>query len=178
MKIISTALLITLLLLDSNPENSVLISKVNYEDGQYLFEDRPLTGKIIDYYENEVLKFRYAVLEGALHGSATEYYPDGAVKSERNYTFNKLYGEFTEYFPNGEIKAQFEVGRNSYQKGEAATNIKIAKGKRRKLKDQGSATLIFTNNEGKALSSSEYLSLIEQKSFQLINEKGRVIFEN
>lgn len=178
MKIISTALLITLLLFNSNPENSVLISKVNYKDGQYLFENRPLTGKIIDYYENEVLKFRYAVLEGALHGPATEYYPDGAIKSERNYTFNKLYGEFIEYYPNGEIKAQFEVGRNSYQKGEAATNIKIAKGKRRKLRDQGSATLIFTDKKGKALSSSEYLSLIEQKSFQLVNKKGQIIFKN
>lgn len=178
MKIVSTALLIFLLLFESNTENSVLISKVNYEDGQYLFEDRPLTGKIIDYYENEVLKFRYAVLEGALHGPATEYYPNGSIKSKRNYTFNKLYGQFTEYFPNGEIKAQFEVGRNSYKKGEAAKNIKIAKGKRRKLKDQDSATLVFTDKEDKALSSSEYLSLMEQKSFQLIDKKGQVIFKN
>ena len=61
-----------------------------------------MNGDIIDYHENEILKFRYAALDGRLHGEAITYHPNGKIKSIRNYTFNKLFGEFVE-FDEGEM---------------------------------------------------------------------------
>lgn len=162
----------------NSDSDKVLISEVEFTNGLYKFDDRLITGEIIDYYENETLKFRYRVLEGRLHGLATEFFPNGSVKSERNYTFSKLFGSFKEYYQNGDIKVQFEVGLNAYGSGEKVTKVEVASGSKHKLKSREDAIIYFIDAEHKTLETSENISILSQSHYQLLNEKGKVIFEN
>lgn len=157
--------------------DKILISEVHFLDGIYKHHDKLVTGEIIDYYENDILKFTYAALEGRLHGNAIEYYENGTTRSERNYTYNKLFGQFTEYFENGDIKLQFNVGLNAYGKGELLTDVKIAKANH-KLKEYDEATLIFLDTKGNETSTSEEISILSQTHFKIVDNKGKVLFQH
>ena len=56
---------------------------------------RNVTGNIVDYYENEQLKFRYSLIDGRLHGDASEFFNNGTVKVKKNYIFGKLFGQYS-----------------------------------------------------------------------------------
>lgn len=155
----------------------LLISQVEFVDGQYKFENRPVNGEIIDYYENDVLKFRYRVLEGRLHGLATEFYSDGNVKSKRNYTFNKLFGSFVEYFHNGDIKVKFKVGHNAYGSGEYVTELKVASKGSHKLKSKNDGIIHFIA-EDEDLQTSEFISILNQSDYKILSKEGKMIFKN
>lgn len=155
----------------------ILISEVQFLNGIYNHKDKPITGEIIDYYENDILKFTYAALEGRLHGEATEFYTDGQVKNARNYTYNKLFGNFTEYFENGDIKVQFTVGLNAYGKGELLSDVKIAKEGSRKLKEYEEAVLIFMQGTEETDGTSEEISILSQSQFKIVDDKGKVLFQ-
>ena len=155
----------------------LLISQVEFVDGQYKFENRPVNGEIIDYYENDVLKFRYRVLEGRLHGLATEFYSDGKVKSERNYTFNKLFGSFVEYFRDGDVKVQFKVGHNAYGSGEQVTDLQVASKAKHKLKSKEDGIIHFIDQD-KNLQTSEFISILSQSNYRILNKEGEMIFKN
>ncbi len=157
--------------------DKILISEVSFLEGMYKHNDRPITGEIIDYYENDVLKFTYAALDGRLHGEAKEFYTDGSIRSVRNYTLNKLYGDYIEYFENGDVKVQFKVGLNAYGQGEKLNEIEIAKGKKNKLKGYEQGVLIFFNQEKGNLKTSEEISILEQSNFRILDEKNQVLFE-
>ena len=156
----------------------VLISEVHFLNGVYKHNDKPITGEIIDYYENDILKFTYTALEGRLHGNAIEYFESGKVRSERNYTFNKLFGKYTEYFDNGDTRLEFVVGLNAYGKGELVSDIKIAKAPGKKPKEFESATLIFIENGKENPNTSEELSILKQSNFKIIDDKGKVLFQH
>ncbi|OEK01451.1 hypothetical protein BFP97_07925 [Roseivirga sp. 4D4] len=162
----------------NSSSDKVLISEVEFANGLYKFDDRLITGEIIDYYENETLKFRYRVLEGRLHGLATEFFSNGSVKSERNYTFSKLFGSFKEYYENGDIKVQFQVGLNAYGSGEKVTNLEVASGSKHKLKSKEDAVIYFIDSQDKTLETSENISILSQSKYKLMNKKGKTIFEN
>ncbi|OEK05035.1 toxin-antitoxin system YwqK family antitoxin [Roseivirga misakiensis] len=182
MQILLTKTLLFSLLLYPNLETSksdkVLISDVAFENGLYMIDDRLINGEIIDYYENEKLKFRYRVLEGRLHGLATEFYSDGSIRSEKKYTFNKLFGTFKEYFENGDVKAEFNVGQNAYGSGEKVTDLKIAVGKRRKLKTKEDGVILFMNEEDEIDNTSEMISILNQSTYKIVDRDGKLIFKN
>lgn len=175
---LSLLCLIFLFISADKAAEKILISQVNYLNGIYKYNDRPVTGEIIDYYENEILKFTYRALEGRLHGNATEYFPNGQIKSVRNYTYNKLFGEFTEYFENGDTKLQFIVGLNAYDQGELLSDIQIAKEGNRKLKDFGEGILIFADENNDSNGTSEEISILSQSHFKIVNEKGKILFQH
>ncbi len=162
----------------NSSSDKVLISEVEFANGLYKFDDRLITGEIIDYYENETLKFRYRVLEGRLHGLATEFFPNGSIKSERNYTFSKLFGSFKEYYENGDVKIQFQVGLNAYGSGEKVTKVEVASGSKHKLKPKEDAVIYFIDTQDKTLETSENISILSQSRYRLLNKKGKKIFEN
>lgn len=162
---------------ETSKADKVLISEVEFVDGLYKFDDRLVNGEIVDFYENETLKFRYGVLDGRLHGLATEYYSNGDVKSERHYNFNKLFGHFTEYFQNGDVKVQFKVGLNAYSSGEKVEQLKVASGKKRKLKTKSDGVIYFIDNE-ESLKTSEFISILKQSSYQIKTKEGKLIFQN
>ncbi|MBO3700461.1 toxin-antitoxin system YwqK family antitoxin [Roseivirga sp. E12] len=180
MRILLTQLVVLLVLFSSANTSSdkVLISEVEFANGLYKFDDRLITGEIIDYYENETLKFRYRVLEGRLHGLATEFFSDGSVKSERNYTFSKLFGSLKEYYPNGDVKLQFQVGLNAYGSGEKVTKLEIASGSKHKLKSKDDCVIHFIGADNKPLDTSENISILSQSKYKLLDKKGKVVFEN
>lgn len=180
MRILLTQLSLLCVLFVPGAENSdkILITDVNFVDGLYKFDDRLITGEIIDYYENETLKFRYRVLEGRLHGVATEFYSDGSTKSERNYTFSKLFGNFKEFFENGDIRVKFKVGLNAYGSGEKVTELEIASGSKHKLKTKADCIIKFVGTDNKILETSENISILSQSNYQLVDKKGKVIFTN
>lgn len=167
-----------LLVPTKDSSDKILISEVEFANGLYKFDDRLITGEIIDYYENETLKFRYRVLEGRLHGLATEFFSDGSVKSERNYTFSKLFGSFKEYFPNGDVKIQFQVGLNAYGAGEKVTKVEVASGSKHKLKAKKDCIIHFVGSNDKPLETSENISILSQSNYKLVDGKGKVIFTN
>ncbi|KYG73458.1 MULTISPECIES: toxin-antitoxin system YwqK family antitoxin [Roseivirga] len=156
----------------------VHISEVSFLNGIYSHSDRPITGEIIDYYENEKLKFTYGALEGRLHGKAVEFYDNGDIRSERHYTYNKLFGEFTEYFKDGDVKLQFKVGLNAYGKGELLTEVKIAKPNNHKLKSYDEATLIFLGEKNESLCTSEEISILNQSKFKIVDKDGKLLFQH
>lgn len=164
--------------IEASKSDKVLISDVQFVDGLYTVDDKLINGEIIDYYENETLKFRYRVLEGRLHGIATEFYNDGAVKSEKKYTFNKLFGPFKEYFENGDLKVQFEVGLNAYGAGEKVKQVKVASGNKRKLKSKSDGVIYFTKGDKNLETTSETLSILNQSSYKILDTKGKLIFKN
>lgn len=163
---------------ESSKSDKVLISDVEFVNGLYTIEDRLINGEIIDYYENETLKFRYRVLEGRLHGVATEFYNNGSVKSEKKYTFNKLFGPFKEFFENGDLKVQFEVGLNSYGAGEKVAQVKVAMGNRRKLKSKSNGTIYFVEGNKDLNTTSETLSILSQSAYKILDSSGKLIFKN
>lgn len=182
MSILLTRLIVLVTLLYSNPEASksdkVLISDVEFVNGLYTIDDRLINGEIIDYYENETLKFRYRVLEGRLHGVATEFYNNGSVKSEKKYTFNKLFGPFKEYFENGDLKIQFQVGLNAYGAGEKVEQVKVAVGNKRKLKGKSDGIIYFIEDSKDLKTTSEMLSILHQSTYKILDSKGKLIFKN
>lgn len=155
----------------------IKLNEVTYSKGIYKYRNQNLNGHIVDYYENEQLKFRYTVVDGRLHGAAWEFYPSGELKAERNYTFGKLFGDYTIYFTSGTKKLEMEVKENVYGMGEKIIALKIATKEGKKLKSKGEAILIFQNDKGQALKSSELLAIEEQFAFT-INQKGKIIYSN
>ncbi len=152
--------------------DSVRINEIEYKDGVYFFKDKIFNGDIVDYYENETLKFRYAVLDGRLNGVAKEFFPEGEIKSERTYYMSKLYGNFTEYFPNGQIRAKFDVKLNAYGQGEIVENITIGelkKGKHKTKKfDKG--IIYFTGASNEILETSENIFILNQTQYKIMDE--------
>lgn len=180
MRILLTQLILLCGLFIPTSENSdkILISEVEFADGLYKFDARLITGEIIDYYENETLKFRYRVLEGRLHGLATEFYSDGSIKGERSYTFGKLFGNFKEFYKNGDVKVKFNVGMNAYGSGEKVTKLELASGSKHKLKTKTDCVIQFVGVNDKVLDTSENISILSQSNYKLIDKKGKVIFTN
>lgn len=182
MSILLTRLILLVTLIYPNSESSksdkVLISDVEFVNGVYTIDDRLINGEIIDYYENETLKFRYRVLEGRLHGAATEFYNNGSVKSEKKYTFNKLFGPFKEFFENGDLKVQFEVGLNAYGAGEKVVGVKVAVGNKRKLKSKNNGTIYFVEGNKDLKTTSETLSILHQSAYKILDSNGKLIFKN
>ncbi|MGW8123952.1 hypothetical protein ACV07N_14935 [Roseivirga echinicomitans] len=180
MKIHLFALIIITSFIHSNKiesTDSVRISDIEYKDGIYYFEDKIFNGSIVDYYENEVLKFRYGVLDGRLNGVAKEFFPEGALKSERTYYMSKLYGSFTEYFTNGEVKARFDVKLNAFEQGEVVEKITIGEQKKGKYKTKEfeSGIIYFINTDGKVLDTSEHISILNQTRFKIMDEDNKHI---
>ena len=153
------------------------LNDVTYVNGIYKYNDRNLTGHIVDYYENEQLKFRYTVVDGRLHGEAWEYYSDGKLKAERNYIFGKLFGDYKVYFPSGAKKLEMKVKENAYGFGEKVAELKIASKEGKKLKTKGEAKLVFINELGQRQKCSEGLAIEEQFRFEIIKE-NKVLYSN
>lgn len=165
--------------LNKNAE-TVLIHEINYVDGVYYHNDRIFNGDIVDYYENDKLKFRYGVLNGRLNGKAIEFYPSGKVKSVRHYTISKLFGQFTEYYETGEVRAAFKVKLNAYHQGEIVEDITLGTLKKGKLKtkqfDKG--IIYFIGKEGETFSTSELISILNQTKYKITNpDKDKVLIE-
>ncbi len=180
MRILLTQLILICAFFVPQNENSdqILISEVKFTDGLYKFDNCLVTGEIVDYYENETLKFRYRVLEGRLHGIATEFYADGTIKSERSYTFSKLFGNFKEFYENGDVKVKFNVGLNAYDSGEIVTKLEVASGSKHKLKSKTDCVIQFIGDNDKVLDTSENISILSQRNYKLVDKKGKVIFTN
>uniref|UniRef100_UPI0040479B42 toxin-antitoxin system YwqK family antitoxin n=1 Tax=Roseivirga sp. TaxID=1964215 RepID=UPI0040479B42 len=175
------SILISFLVFDNHKSSeSVLIKDIAYVDGIYYHNDRIFNGDIIDYYENETLKFRYAVLDGRLHGLAKEFYPSGKVKSERNYIVSKLYGQFTEYFESGEIMAQFDVKLNAYGQGEIINQVVIGELKNGKYKSKSysEGIIYFVSAKGDTYSNSEQISILNQTNYRITDkDKKKTLIE-
>ncbi|WP_420387105.1 hypothetical protein [Roseivirga sp.] len=170
---------LTLLMLSADKAaEKVLISEVNFFNGIYKHKDQPVTGEIIDYYENSILKFTYAALEGRLHGEAKEFFSDGHTKSVRHYKVNKLFGDFMEYTEDGDILVQFKVGLNAYGKGELLSEIKVSKGKKGKFKEYDEGVLIFMDGDKETDGTSEEISILSQTKFKILDPSGKLIFQN
>ena len=156
---------------------TVRISEISYDDGVYYFQDRVFNGDIVDYYENDKLKFRYQVLDGRLNGEALEFYASGEIKSRRHYYISKLFGNFTEYYETGEVKASFDVKLNAFKAGEIVENVEVGVLKRGKLKkrkyDKG--IIYFLNDEGAFFESSEVISILNQTHYKITDESGEEV---
>ena len=157
--------------------DAVRINEIEYKNGVYYFKDKVFNGDIIDYYENETLKFRYGVLDGRLNGAANEFFVNGKIKSERTYYMSKLYGAFTEYFEDGNIKAKFDVKLNAYGKGERVENLTIGvlKKGRYKSKDYEEGIIYFLNKEGDSFESSEHISILNQTHYKITENNGQTV---
>ena len=158
---------------------AVLISDITYEEGLYYHKDRIFNGDIVDYYENDKLKFRYRVLAGRLHGQASEFFPSGKVKSVRNYTYSKLFGDFVEYYETGEVKASFEVKLHAYGgQGEIIENIKLGTLKNGRLKSKSidRGIIYFVKESGDTFKNSELISILNQTHYRLMDAKGEKLF--
>ena len=174
------AFLVTSTLFTPNKTSeSVLIRDIDYVDGVYYHENHVFNGDIIDYYENENLKFRYAVLDGRLHGLAKEFYASGKVKSERNYIVSKLFGHFTEYFESGEIMAQFEVKHNAYGQGENIEHLTVGELKKGKYKSKSyeEGIIYFLADNGASYGNSEEISILNQTNYRITDKNKKTLIE-
>lgn len=153
------------------------IAEVNFEKGVYKIENKAITGHIIDYYENDQLKFRYKVISGRLHGEAIEFYANGNIKSKRNYVFGKLFGTFTIYFQDGTKNLQMHIDQNRYGQGEHVFELSIAKKPGKKLKSRPDSYIIFYDENGSPLKRSENLPIEQQFNFKVLLD-DELVYEN
>lgn len=153
---------------------TVKISEISYKEGIYYHKDQVFNGDMVDYYENEKLKFRYRVQDGRLNGEAIEFFSNGKTKSTRKYYMSKLFGQFTEYFETGEVKTSFEVKLNAYGSGELIEEITIGSLKkgRYKTKSFDSGIIYFLGSEGKVFESSELISILNQTAYRITDMEG------
>lgn len=158
----------------SSNVKDINISEVTYDKGLYQLAGRNVTGNLVDYYENEQLKFRYSVIDGRLHGEAWEFYDDGTVKAERNYIFGKLFGPYTVYWPNGDVRLKMSVKNNAYGFGETVEHLHISSKPGKKLREMGAAKLVFYDTAGQVMRSSENLAIEEQFSFKIYKESKEI----
>lgn len=150
--------------------DTVHIADISYDKGTYYYEGHLFNGDIVDYYENQKLKFRYKVTDGKLNGKAVLYYATGKIKSERNYIINKLYGDVYEYYTSGELRASFKVKLNAYGSGEKVEDIIIGTLRKKKLKTKkyDNGIIYFISKEGDTFKSSESIPIRDQMRYKLL----------
>ena len=171
-KELTISLVMILVSMNNAYTKSFEISDLQFRNGIYTYNQRRVTGSIIDHYKNGQIKLEYSVLEGRLHGEAIEYYPTGEVKEKRNYILGKLFGEFIVYFKDGSQHVEMDLGLNRYGEGEIIKEFWLAKKPGRKPKNKGNGYLIFYSPQGIQLSNSETLSIQNQSNFKVfVDEK-------
>ena len=148
-------------------EQTVLISDIEYKDGLYYYQKRMFNGSIVDYYLNETLKYKCQVFDGRLHGLTYEYFDDGKIKGERNYSYGKLFGSFIEYFENGKVRVKANVKNFNYHGGEEIENVTYAYLKKGRVKssDLKKGKIIFLSDTGERYKSSEEIPIYQQGKY-------------
>lgn len=71
-------------------------------DGYYVFEtDSPYNGEVIDYYDNQQIKYLAKIEFGFKEGLWTSWHQNGVKKNEGNYSNGKKDGLWTSWHQNG-----------------------------------------------------------------------------
>lgn len=77
-------------------------------DGIWLLDNKPYTGKYIDYYNSGRIMDEGMLVDGKLNGALTVYYPGGQKKSLAHYKNGVLHGLRNDYYPNGAVMQSWE----------------------------------------------------------------------
>ena len=106
-------LLLTILILFFSKSlfaEKILEEKLIYRgDIAFSFDtDEPITGKVIQNYDDGKIKFQGEYLEGLKIGEWTEFFEDGNKKAIRNFSIGKKDGFFEIFFNDGKTKLRGE----------------------------------------------------------------------
>lgn len=86
-----------------------LIKKAGIYDSQ--------NGKKTDYYDNDVIKAEYSLLNGEINGLLKVYDENGNIKKTTNYINGIVSGKVVEYKENGDKNAEYTIINDSIQNG-------------------------------------------------------------
>lgn len=76
---------------NSNIEKSALL--YNNKISLWTLEGQPYSGHVTEYYQENVVKEKFELLEGRKQNQSISYYPDGRKQFVSNYYKGKLHGE-------------------------------------------------------------------------------------
>lgn len=71
--------------------------------GFWYLNDKPYSGRYIDYYNNGQIRSEGTLLDGALNGGETDYFRNGVKKSVINYKKGIRNGTCNDYYKNGQL---------------------------------------------------------------------------
>lgn len=98
-------ILIGFIIMIMNYKHVVTSDEVIYR-GNVVYEkttDKPLTGTLKEYYENDQLKAKINYKKGKLDGNFSIYYPDGKLCQKGTYKKNVLHGKVKIYNEKGKL---------------------------------------------------------------------------
>ena len=86
--------------------------KVVSLDGRWYKDDRPVTGRIVEFSETGSILLEMDVVDGMRHGIYKEYYPNGAQKIDAHYLQGNLEALHVEYYQDSLpfIRTMFRSG--------------------------------------------------------------------
>lgn len=90
----------------SRPDSVKVIPSLRHMkliNGTWYLDNRPYTGKYIDYYNSGRIMDEGYLQEGKLRGTLTVYYQNGQKKSMAQYQDGVLHGFWKDFYPNGSL---------------------------------------------------------------------------
>lgn len=137
-----------------NASNPQIVVK----NGVYFFQNKPFSGFIMSFYENQKKQQVMSFWQGKLHGVSKSFYPNGKLKEERNYKDNLAYGRHFGFWENGKPKFDFfyidekshGLQRQWYESGQIYLELHLEndseKGMQRAWRENGK---LFANYEAR-----------------------------
>ena len=107
-------------------------------DGYYVFEtDNPYNGEVIDYYDNQQIKYLAKIEFGFKEGLWTSWHQNGGKSTERNWIKGKPHGSAIEWYGNGNksVEQNFINGNHDgliirwHQNGKMMSKVEYLNGK-------------------------------------------------
>jgi len=89
-------------------------------EGKWYFQNTPLNGYAVEFYENGQIKERIGYYDGKKQGIAKFWYEDGSLAKESYYEKNQLNGTIKSWWPDGALSTV-----SNYQKGKRHGEQKV-----------------------------------------------------
>lgn len=76
----------------------------------FFFEDKPFTGLIVEYNEDDILVGEISVVNGNKEGKISLYYNSGQIMVEHFEKFNRPYGICRKWDEGGNLISEYDFG--------------------------------------------------------------------
>ena len=144
--------------------------KVKQYDIEVEYINGEINGKIVDYWNEDIIKYEFIYINGKINGKVKTYYSNGQPETEIEYLNGEKHGKGKEYYSNGLIEFEGEClyghrikGQKYYENGkfEFEGSYLFDKKYNGKLYDfEGNLVSELINGKGKIKEYSDFGQLI------------------
>lgn len=105
----------------SKPDTSLTINALNtnliLDNGVLLYNDKPFSGKLVSYFNNNQLQFQTQYVNGKKEGTEQHWFNNGSLAQERFYTKGKKTGIHRGFWNNGNLKFVYHFNNKGAYNG-------------------------------------------------------------